>query len=129
LKSTSADRHQAVCRFFGAGVSNTGMQIANGQGMRQGSFAMEMAKLVGEAEAGRRKERRVRRRHLFFGQIRSVFAFLFVATVFVYAFCKEQEFQNFIMAELDGLSQAAVKSDSFRQTALNHEKEVNEVVK
>jgi hypothetical protein len=97
--------------------------------MRQGLFSMEMAKMVGEAEVVRKKERRARRRHLFFGQVRGVFAFLFVATMFVYAFCKEKEFQNFIMARLDGLSQASVESDGFRKAALNHEKEVDEVAK
>ena len=90
---------------------------------------MEMAKMVGEAEAVRKKERRADRRRQFFGKVRSVFAFLFFATVFVYAFCNEKEFQNFIVSKLDGLSQTAAQSDSFRQTALSHEQEVNEAAK
>jgi len=58
--------------------------------MRQGLFAMERAKLVGEAEEIRQQEHRTDRRHRFLGRVRGVFLFLLGLTLFVHAFCKKK---------------------------------------
>jgi hypothetical protein len=98
--------------------------------MRQGSFSIDMAKMVGEAEVirlkERRKERRADRLHRFFAKVRRVFAFLLVSTVLVFAFCRREDLQDFIFSNLYKWSQASQRSDTFRQTALEHEKEVDD---
>ena len=90
---------------------------------------MEMAKLVGHAEVALKKDRRAFRRRQFFGKVRSVFIFLLFSTIFVYAFCNEKEFQNFVFAKWDAAAAAFNKSDHFRQSALNDEKALDDITK
>ncbi len=99
--------------------------------MSQGRQTMGTIRLKGENKVVRKKQRRgqgsgqvVSR---LFGCVRSVFGFLFVVTVFVFAFCYRQDFQGFVISNLYKWSQAELKSDTLRQSALNHENEINRV--
>jgi hypothetical protein len=94
-------------------------------------FAMETIKIkfTGEREVVRKPERQFSRRPLSFARVRGVFAFLFVATVFVYAFCNEKELQNFVFERLAVLSQAINSHDSLRQGALNYERQVDQIAR
>ena len=96
--------------------------------MRQDLYALEMVGLIGEAEVVRHQERRAQGRRLVFGRIRSVFACLFVATVLVFTFCYRADLQDYTISHLYQWSQAELKTSSFRQSALNHENEVNRVI-
>lgn len=89
---------------------------------------MEMVRLVGEAEVVRKKERSPHGFGRFLGRVRSVFAFLLVATVLVFAFCHSADLQNYVVSNLYKWSQVEFKSDSLRQNALKHENEVNRVL-
>jgi membrane-anchored protein YejM (alkaline phosphatase superfamily) len=112
--------------FFPEG--NAGTLTASGQSMRQSVFAMEALRLVGETGVLRKKERRARGRRLVFGSVRSVFAFLFVATALVFTFCNRADLQDYIFSNFYKWSQTELKSSSLRQNALNHENEVNLVL-
>jgi hypothetical protein len=68
---------------------------------------------------------RVRGRRPFFGRVRGVFGFLFFATVLIFAFCFRADLQEYIVSKLYNWSQAETKSNSLRQNALDHEREVN----
>ena len=100
--------------------------------MRQSVFATGGIRFVGEREPARKMERRRRDRgdviDRLLGRVRSLFVFLFVATVFVFAFCHSTDLQNFIVSKLYKWSQAELKSSALRQGALDHENEVNQVV-
>jgi len=95
---------------------------------------MGTIRLIGDSdtEVARKKERR--RGHgqavgRFLSGVRSLFAFLLVATVFVFAFCYSPELQNYIVTHLYKWSQAELQSSALRQGALNHENEINQVAK
>lgn len=92
---------------------------------------MGTIRLIGENEVVRKPERRGRRRgrgeSRFLGRVRGVFAFLLVATVFIFAFCHRADMQNYVISHLYRWSRAELKSDPLRQSALNHENEVNRV--
>ena len=92
---------------------------------------MGTIRLIGETEAPRKKARPSRGQGQsvgrFAGQVRGVFGLLFVAAVFVFAFCYRADLQNYVISKLYKWSQADLKSDTLRQSALNHENEVNRV--
>ena len=95
--------------------------------MRQGSYVMKTVRLIGETEVVHRKGRRSHDFRGFFGQVRSVFGFLLVATVLVFIFSYREDVQNYVVSNLYRWSQAELKSSSIRQAAINHENEVNRV--
>ena len=54
--------------------------------MKEDAFTKAMNKIVSQAEAEREREIRDEKRAHFLGRVRSVFVFLFIATVLVVAF-------------------------------------------
>jgi hypothetical protein len=111
---------------------SAGTRIASVHNMSQGWQTMGTIRLIGENEVVRSKPRRNQGRgrvvRRLFGCVRSVFGFLFVVAVFVFAFCYRADFQDYVISHVYRWSQAEMKSDTFRQGALNHENEVNRVV-
>jgi hypothetical protein len=106
-----------------------GTQIAPCLDVKGSLFAMETIKFIDERKVVRKPERQSSRRPVSFARVRGVFAFLFVATVFVYAFCNEKELQSFVFDRLAVLSQAINSHDSLRQSALNYERQVDQIAK
>ncbi len=106
--------------------------------MRQDSFQTGTIRLIGESEVVPNRQRGSRGRGQrgergqfrggFFGQIRSVFTFLFVAAILVFAFCYSPDLQKVIISNLYKWSQTELKSNALRQSAINHENEVNRVL-
>jgi hypothetical protein len=105
--------------------------ICKSSGMSQGWQTMGTIKLIGEKEAVSKAPRpamgRSRLAGWFFGRVRTVFALLFVLTLFVFAFSHSKELQNLIISKLYQWSQTELKSSTLRQDALQHESEVNRV--
>ena len=63
----------------------------------------------------------------FFGNVRSIFVFLFVATIFVFSFNRRMEIQSLAFAKVHQVMKHSSTSDRLRQNALNYEQQVNEV--
>ena len=64
--------------------------------MNDKAFAAAMSQIARETEAKREQEVRDHQRRLFFGKVRSVFVFLFIATLFVFAFNYHTELQQLL---------------------------------
>jgi hypothetical protein len=99
--------------------------------MSQHYLTATMTKVVGREEARRRRERNAWRRSQFFGKVRGIFVFCSGATLFVLVFCHRLEFQQFASNLFGSLSGAGGgnSSGSLRQSAINHEKELDEITK
>ena len=93
---------------------------------------MATVKFIGETEIVPKKARRAPGRGRGFGPIfgraRRVFAFLFISTVFIFAFCHRADLQGYIFSKIYKLSQGETQSNTIRQNAINHENEVNKVL-
>jgi hypothetical protein len=63
----------------------------------------------------------------FFGRVRSIFIYLFVATVMVFAFNHYMEIQDAAYAKLGHVVKKASGSDTLRQEAFNYEKQVDDI--
>jgi hypothetical protein len=98
------------------GASNQGMDITAG-------------KINEWVQADRLRKIRVDRYSQFFGRVRSIFVYLFVATIFVFAFNHHTEIQNLACAKLNPVIKKISAPDSLRQKALNYEKEVDEIAR
>ena len=64
--------------------------------MNDEAFSKAISQIARETEAKREQEIRDRQRRLFFGKVRSVFVFLFIATLFVFAFNYHTELQQLL---------------------------------
>ena len=64
--------------------------------MNDKAFSKAMSQIARETEAKREQEIRDHQRRLFFGKVRSVFVFLFIATLFVFAFNYHTELQQLV---------------------------------
>jgi hypothetical protein len=103
--------------------------------MKQAPYVMTLVKLIGEEPKvvpEKPKTRHVRRRRVvrrgILGRVRRVFAFLLVATVLVFAFCRREDLQDYLFSGLHSLTQEETQSSAIRNNALDHEKEVNQVL-
>jgi hypothetical protein len=76
----------------------------------------------------RRKIRADRRGHLF-GRVRSIFIFLFVAAIFVFAFNRHAEIQTLASGQFSHLVKKSAATSGLRQKALHYEQEINEITK
>jgi hypothetical protein len=77
----------------------------------------------------RRRKIRADRRHQFFGRVRNIFIFLFVATILVFVFNRHTEIQGLAYAKLNHAVKNSPASDKLRQGAINYEKQVDEITK
>jgi hypothetical protein len=80
-------------------------------------------------QVDQRRKIRADRRHQFFGRVRSIFIFLFLATILVFAFNRHTEIQSLAYAKLNHAVKNSSASDSLRQGAINYEKQVDEITK
>jgi len=77
----------------------------------------------------RRRKIRADRRDRFFGRVRRVFVYLFVATILVVALNHYTEIQSVTYAKLVHAMKYSPNSDKLRQSAVNYEKQVDEITK
>jgi hypothetical protein len=64
-----------------------------------------------------------------FGQVRSIFVFLFMATIFVFSFNRRTEVQRLAFAEVHQVLRHSTMSDRLRQNAIDYEKQVDDITK
>ena len=91
-------------------------------------MALGLVKLIGNDEVSHRRERHFSHGSKFIGRARSLFGFLLVAASLVFAFCYREDLQDLLVSKLYQWSQAELKNGTLRQSALNHESEVNQVL-
>jgi len=85
------------------------------------------SQIKAEWEKSRRQPKlRVASRRRFFGSVRGIFVFLFVATIFVFSFNRRTEIQSLAFAEVHQVLKHPTISDRLRQNAVNYEKQVDE---
>jgi hypothetical protein len=80
------------------------------------------------AKAELRRKSRAQMRAEFFLQARLVFFLLFFAATFIFMTNSEVEVEEASSAELQKALRHYALADKLRQRALNHEKEVNEII-
>jgi cell division protein FtsL len=77
----------------------------------------------------RRRKIRADRRLQFFGRVRKTFIYLFVATILVMGLNHYTEIQTLTYAQLIIALKHSPSSDKLRQSALNYEKQVDDIAK
>jgi hypothetical protein len=77
--------------------------------------------------ASLRRKTRSDRGSRFFGRVRGIFIFLFVATIFVFSFNRRTEIQSLAFAEVHQALKHPIISDRLRQNAINYERQVDEI--
>jgi len=82
-------------------------------------------KIADWAKTEQRKKAREENR----GRVRGIFGFLFGAAVLVFIYSDHAALQNFIYTKIGPQLVRIEHSSSFRQSALKHENEVNEIIK
>jgi hypothetical protein len=105
-------------------VQRSGMKGASNQGMD-----ITAGKINEWVQADRLRKIRADRCSQFFGRVRSIFIYLFVATIFVFAFNHHTEIQSLAYAKLNPAIKKISATDSLRQKALSYEKEVDEIAR
>jgi hypothetical protein len=82
-------------------------------------------KIAPWAKAEQRKKARRENR----GRVRRTFAFLFGAAVLVFIYSDHTAFQNYVYAKIGPMLVRYADSSNFKQGALRHEHEVDQVAK
>jgi hypothetical protein len=84
-------------------------------------------------QADRKRKARAERRGELFGHVRSgvrsIFIFLFIAAILVFAFNHQTEIQTLAYAKLERVIKHSPSSDKLRQSAINYEKQVDNIAK
>jgi hypothetical protein len=81
-------------------------------------------------QVDRHRKIRADLRNQFFGRVRSIFIFLFVATILVFTFSHHTEIQSLASAKLNQVvKKSSHSSDKLRQSAVNYENQVGEITK
>ncbi len=80
-------------------------------------------------QVDRRRKIRADHRSEFFGRARKTFFYLFVATVLVFAFNHHTEIQSVAYAKFVHVVKKVPGSDKLRQSAINYEKQVDDIAK
>jgi hypothetical protein len=114
-------------------VNFAGTEAAIHRRMKDNSFAMAMEKIVGQAEAEQQHEIHVQKRAEVIGRVRSVFVFLLVATVFVFAFCYREQIQNAIFpkpsAQQQSGGQTSAALNAAKQNAAARDSVIDSITK
>jgi hypothetical protein len=77
----------------------------------------------------RRRKIRADRRRQFFGRVRRTFIFLFVAAILVFVLNHHTQIQSLAYAKLARVVKKSPGSDKLRQSAINYEKQVDDITK
>ena len=90
-----------------------------------------MEKIVGQAEAEQQQEIRVQKRAEVVGRVRSIFVFLLIATIVVFAFCYREQIQSAIFPkpapQLGGQTSAVL--NTAKQNAATRDSVVDPITK
>jgi hypothetical protein len=79
------------------------------------------------SQPNRSEPKRKKNHGQIFTSVRRGFAFLFMMAVLTYAYSNREELQNWVNSKVTRLMAPGNTSGMIRQSALNHEKEVNQV--
>jgi len=99
--------------------------------MKDNSFALAMEKIVGQAEAEKKQEIHAQKRAVKVARARSIFVYLFILTLAVFAFCYREKIQSLVFAkpakQSDGRTSVAL--DAAAKNAATRDRVIDDIAK
>lgn len=97
------------------------------KGAYKSGVNITVSQIKAEWEKSRRQSKlREDSRRRLFGSVRGIFVFLFVSTIFVFAFNHHVQIQTYASAKLDNAMNRITTSKRLRQYAVTYEQQVDE---
>jgi len=108
-------------------ISSLWRKICGMKGAYKWVMNITASQIKAEWEKSRRQPKpRTDSRRRFFGSVRGIFVFLFVASIFVFSFNRRTEIQSLAFSEVHQVLNHTTISDRLRHNAVSYEKQVDE---